>query len=238
MEDIERYKTSLIKLWKQSCANSALKINFSKNSIEIEDKILKFNVKDNYINELIKNTLDKSFNNIYWDSYALKDSAYFFTIEKKKLSITTLYVDVMTYSHLYYIKEKIEKNFFSKDTVSNVEACYYLNNESPINITNFLYKKSNNTLGCIKRERYGDNTRMRLEIHLLSYNNIFIPITFEELEELRCFELECRKKDDMADVFRNLTLLTPTQYKEFIMWKESQSHYDEIDIEKETKNAD
>ena len=60
---------------------------------------------------------------------------------------------------------------------------------------------------------------LRIGFKLLTYNNIFIPITIEESKDLIDYELECRKKDDMDDVYRNLTLLSPIEYKEFLEWR-------------------
>lgn len=234
MEDIERYKTSLIKLWEQSCANQSLKINFSDDKYAIRENIVKLNIKD----DLLSNTVRKAFNNsnikVNWETYTVNNACYYFNIQKKKLSISKIMVDVQCPSTISYLKK--EKSIFSSKEVLK-EIKIDMNQCSVDNIDTILRYNSNNIINYNNSPiRYGQFLTFSVYFALLTYNNIFIPITLEEYDKLRCFEMNCRKKDDMEDVYRNLTLLSPSEYKEFLMWKEAQKVYDEINPENLTKS--
>jgi hypothetical protein len=223
VNSIERYKISLFKLWKQSCEKKTIKIIHSDNVYDITDKIVNLNEKDNYINDLIRNTFHNKVNKIYFDSHTFHNSCYHFNIDKKKLSISKLIVEVSVPRWFSYTTK--EKKLFS-NKFETKNHTYYIDSKTDEMLNDFFGKECGYKIKIIGKREYANSFELKLGIPLLTYNNIFIPINFDEYEELRCYELECRKKDDMEDVYRHLTLLSPSEYKEFIMWKESQKMYE------------
>ncbi len=235
-ETIEKYKQTLFRLWKQSCANQSLKINFSDNRIEIKDKIVKLNVKDNYINDIISKAFKNCFKNSEWNTYDVNDVCYYFNVEKKKLSISKILVNVNCTNIISFLKKEIPL-FSSKEKI--VEVNGDLTQYNKVQIDTILCRNSEDIINFNSAHTwYGINLKCQVYFAMLTYNNIFIPITLKEYEELRCYELECRKRDDMEDVYRNLTLLSPSEYKEFLMWKESQRIYSENDSSKNLQNVE
>ncbi len=190
---------------------------------DIKDKIVNLNEKDNYINDLIKKTFDNRVNEIYFNTLIFHNSCYYFNIDKKKLSISKLIVEISVPKWFIYTTQ--EKKLFSNKFDIKTHT-FSLEFKTEANINTFFGEKCGHKIKIIGKNEYANYVKLKLGIPLLTYNNIFIPITFDEFEELRCYELECRKKDDMEDVYRHLTLLTPSEYKEFIMWKESQKIYE------------
>lgn len=235
-ETVEKYKQTLFKLWKQSCANPSLKINFLNNRFEIKDKIVKLNVKDNFINDIISKAFRNSFKSVDWNTYDVNDACYYFNVEKKKLSISKILVNVNCANTISFLKKETSL-FSSKEKIVEVNADF--NNYNKGQVDAILGRNSEDIINFNGAHTgYGTNLKYQIYFALLTYNNIFIPITLKEYEELRCYELECRKKEDMEDVYRNLTLLSPSEYKEFLMWKESQRIYSENDSQKNLENAE
>lgn len=223
-ESKDKYKASLIKFWKQSCDKPTLDIVFTDKSAFIKNKIVNLNITDDFI----INTIDKAFKNqvetIFWDSLLFNSNCYYFDIDDKKLSISKLIVTLCINPKFKYNVE--EKTMFVS-TPKIVEKINNLQFFKDVEINNFIKTNSDNLVNYYRMNDvyYGSNnskSRMTIYIPLLSYNNIYIPITNEEYEELRCYELESQRKKDMENVYRNLTLLSLSEYKEFIMWKESQ----------------
>ena len=87
-----------------------------------------------------------------------------------------------------------------------------------------------NHLTIVSFKPYADYYLCDARMYIISYNNIFIPITENEYIDLKNYEPRCRMRDDLEDIYRNLTLLTSSEYREFIMWKEAENK--KIDISK------
>lgn len=228
MENInnqDKYKSSLIKLWKQSCDNFKLKIDELNDSNYIRS-VINLNTKDDYIIDLIKINFKNP--TIVGTISNFHNIAYFFTIQHKYLTISKIIVDIIVDKYYEYeIEENKKVSLFSNKTENiNVLKSINLQTTNIYTIDEIINKKSNNFIKVPNCEYVNDNrVKVRIGIPLLSYGNIFIPISFNEYEDLRCYELDSKRRNDMKDVYRNLTLLSPSEYKEFIMWKESKRNY-------------
>ncbi len=233
MENInsqDKYKSSLIKLWKQSCDNFKLKIDELNNSTCISN-IININTKDDYIIDFIK--LNFKNPTIVGTISNFHNIAYCFKIQNKHLTISKIIINIVVDKYFEYeIEENKKVSFFSNETEKiNVTKSINLQTTNIHTVDEIINKKSNNFIkvpqcGYLNEER----VEVRIAIPLLSYGNIFIPISFNEYEDLRCYELDSKRRIDMKDVYRNLTLLSPSEYKEFIMWKESQKNYRNTEI--------
>ncbi len=225
---IEKYKNSLIKLWNQSCENSSIKLLESCNEIEIRKTIINIDCNDKYLFEFIDKTFNGSLKNIEWGSHRFNNNSNYFKIGKKYLSISKLMVTITTDDKIKATKN--EKGLFSSE-IKTVNYLKSLDSLATTEMNNFLLNNSGNIIHLI--HRYSSNqyqSRFNIGICLLTYGNINVPISLDEYNSLRNYELDCRKKDNMEDVYRNLTLLTPNEYKEFITWKESKEKSKEENI--------
>lgn len=223
-ESIKKYKEVLTKLWKQSSENTKIDIKHSEDIDFIKDNIVKFNIQDNYIRNLLITTFDGI---QFWDKYTFVDSSHYFEINGKILSISGLQIDIKcNIEQKRKVKEK--SLFLNKESEKIKKTVFSLYNDYAAKYINkYFEEKSNNIILCnyIALFHNVGFLNLKIIIPLLSFNNIFIPITKDEFNELKNYELECRKRDDLEDIYRNLTLLTPTEYKEFLMYKESQKVY-------------
>ncbi len=217
---IEKYKNSLIKLWNQSCENSSTKLLESFNEIDIRKDIVNINSKDKYLFDFVNKTFNGGLKDMEWSNHRFNNNCDYFKIGKKHLSISKLMIMITADDKINATKD--EKSYFS----SEIKTVSYLKNLKTLaapELNKVLLSNSGNIIHLIQSYYAGSHSQIRLNIGiaLLSYGNINVPITLEEYDNLRNYELDCRKKDVMEDVYRNLTLLTPNEYKEFITWKES-----------------
>jgi len=223
MENInnqDKYKSSLIKLWKQSCDNFKLKIDELNDSNYIRT-VININTKDDYIIDFIK--LNFKNPTIVGTISNFHNIAYCFTIQHKYLTISKIIINIVVNKYFEYeIEENRKVSFFSNETENiNLTKSINLQTTDIHKIDEIINKKSNNFIKvpqCMYLNE--DRVEIKIAIPLLSYGNIFIPISFNEYEDLRCYELDSKRRNDMKDVYRNLTLLSPSEYKEFIMWRE------------------
>ena len=228
----DKYKNSLIKLWKQCCDNPSFDVQEINGSKKIKE-LIKLNIKDDYINNLISSVFKDSHISTYNTSNiansldSFSSIAYGINVENKYLTISKIITELNTPKYFKYEKEETVKvSIFSNKKETKIETKYISLNSKISEIDAIIREISKGYIRINLSEYLSESrNRIRIGIPLLSYGNIFIPITYDEYEELRSYDLDSKRKVDMEDVYRNLTLLSISEYKEFITWKETKETY-------------
>lgn len=226
--DINTYKEDLFKLWKHSCDNHTVEhdnINRAKDFV--------INFKDNFIYERIDKVFNTDENGNYIDIKLSKHSDYseYVNFEEEANSddkiiilkyILNIYTNSLNFAKpIEQLKEK--KSFFEKnvyETVGYEYNRYKFDYDTPYaRINNIITNETENyfkILSCSASSKY---RRLDVGMAIIIYNNIQIPITFEEYDELKKYGYDSFRKKDMININRHLTLLTPSDFTEFMKWK-------------------
>ena len=198
--DIKKYKDILIRNWKQHCERKDDFLLDSDNYNEIINKHT-FLLKDRNIKSLMDNIGSMSSMN-FENRFSFKKRK---GSNAEKSSIT-LYkykakfkIDLSRY---YDVKEEgVEKSWFKKVT------------KSEVHILKPIYKE----YGILANDIYG--SVLEIEMYFLIFNNIIVPVSIIEGRDLLEYEKECRRKDDLADIYQNSTFIPFDEYKDFVEWR-------------------
>ena len=207
----ENIKKSVIKLWNQKCEKGEVVIMSDIKDIK---KMVSLNILDNYITDNLNLFINRT-KKWYFDVnlHSFKEICYKGDVGDKFISISEVYFDMLCNKY-FYITPNCDINLLAK-TIPEL---------------NILFEKNNIIFRIYNMYEALSDNRIRIffSLKLLTYDNIYIPLTPMEYKELEDYMFECKKMISMEDVYRNLTLLSPSEYREFLIWKKLKG--EKIDI--------
>jgi hypothetical protein len=218
--DINKYKDALIRNWKQHCERFEDYRIHNNDYNEGIDRY-KFLLTDRNVKKLFEN-IGTYFNM----SFSYRHSFVKSKNSKAEPSNIRLY-------H-YHVKFKVDLN------------TYYDTSNQTIDSGGWFSKKSwNKTTHTLKEayEEYGikesdfNGSILEIDMYFLIFNNIIVPVSIKEGRDLLEYEKECRRKDDLAEIYRDSTFIPFDEYKDFIEWRKEKKEKDNEDFQIMEENS-
>lgn len=198
--EISKYKDILIRNWKQHCERKDDFLLDSDNYNEVINRYT-FLLTDRNVISIMNNIGEKlsmNFENRF--SFKKRKGS---NAEKSNITLFKYKAKFKIDSSKYYnIKEEeSEKTWFKKVTKRQV----------------LILKPMYKDYGILTDDIYGNI--LEIEMYFLIFNNIIVPISITEGNDLLEYEKECGRKDDLADIYQNSTFIPFDEYKDFVEWR-------------------
>lgn len=202
--DITKYKEILIRNWKQHCERKDDFLLDSDNYNEIISRY-KFLLKDKNVKNLFSTIGNKiSMDFMFRYSFNKRKGS---KAEKSNINL-----------YQYKIKFKIDSvSFYDKKETEEIKKSWFSSKSK--SVTNEVYelKSGYREYGITDKDIYGNV--LEIEVYFLIFNKIIVPISINEGRDLIEYEVECRRKDDLADIYQNSTFIPFNEYKDFVEWR-------------------
>jgi hypothetical protein len=196
--DIKKYKDALIRNWKQHCERGK-EFNMIRTDDDV-DVLDSFILKDKHFSNFIS-----SFGTL---EFIFHKNTHFFK-KGKKHSIIKLYEYSLKLRHehvkIYDITKKEESIFDKLLTIPNLLGDKY------------TLKKHVTDFGIVENDIC--TTYLKIDIYLLIFNNIIILLPKKVGLDLIEYERECRRKDDLVEIYNDSTFIPFDEYSDFIKWR-------------------
>jgi hypothetical protein len=221
--DLEKYKDILIRNWKQHCERKDDFLLDSDNYNEVFNRYT-FLLSDRNVKNLFE-SLGNRINMEFMFRYSFnkrKGSK----AEKSNISL-----------YHYKTKFKIDSSkFYDKKEKEEIKKSWFSSKSKSISYNKYELKEIYKDYGITDKDIYGNV--LEIETHFLIFNNIIVPISAIEGRDLLEYEKECRRKDDLAEIYQNSTFIPFDEYRDFVEWRKTMKEEKEKDfsiMEEESK---